>query len=173
MKTPISHPRALARLSVVGVLALAAALPALAMPGRHGHHGEADGGMPMAMMMGRPERLERMLEGVGASAEQRGQVRQIVEAAQRDLQARRDAARALREQGRALFTAPTVDAAAAEAWRQRMQADREEAGKRMLQAMLDVSRVLTPDQRAKIAERMGRRHAMMEQRRGAEGQPAR
>lgn len=160
MKTPISHPRALARLSVAGVLALAAALPAFAMPGRHGHHGEADGGMPMAMMMGRPERLERMLDGVGASAEQRGQVRQIVEAAQRDLQARRDAGRALREQGRALFTAPTVDAAAAEAWRQRMQADREEAGKRMLQAMLDVSRVLTPEQRARLAQRMEHRHDM-------------
>jgi Spy/CpxP family protein refolding chaperone len=170
MTTMTSPRQATGRMVAIAAVALAAALPAAAMPGRHGAMLEG-GGMPMAM--GHPERMDRMIEGAGASAEQRSQVRAILDAARKDLQARREAGQALREQGRQIFTAPAVDARAAEAWRQQVQAQRDEASKRMLQAMLEVSRVLTPEQRAKIAERMGRRHAMMEQRRGAEGQPAR
>jgi Spy/CpxP family protein refolding chaperone len=36
----------------------------------------------------------------------------------------------------------------------------------MLQAMLDVSRVLTPEQRKQLAERMQQRRTMMERHRG-------
>lgn len=170
--TKMTSPRLSAlRVAAIAAVAVAAALPAAAMPGRHGAMHEGGGGMPMAM--GQPERMDRMLEGVGASADQRSQVRAILDAARKDLQARRDSGQALREQGRQIFTAPTVDARAAEAWRQQVQAQREEASKRMLQAMLDVSRVLTPEQRAKIAERMGQRHAMMEHRHGAGGHHAR
>ena len=73
-----------------------------------------------------------------------------------DLQAQREAGRALREQARQLFAQPTVDARAAEALRQQMLAQHDQASKRMLQAMLDISRVLTPEQRKQMAERMSR-----------------
>jgi protein CpxP len=43
-----------------------------------------------------------------------------------------------------------------------MLAQHDAASKRMLQAMLDVSRVLTPEQRAKLAERMQQRREMMQ-----------
>jgi len=63
-----------------------------------------------------------------------------------------------------IFAAPTVDAAAAESVRQQMLAQHDQASKRMLQAMLDVSNVLTPEQRAKMAARMKERSSIMHER---------
>jgi periplasmic protein CpxP/Spy len=40
----------------------------------------------------------------------------------------------------------------------------DQTSRRMLQAMLDASKVLTPEQRAKIAERMKQRGDMMRER---------
>jgi Spy/CpxP family protein refolding chaperone len=62
----------------------------------------------------------------------------------------------------ALFTQPTVDANAAESLRQQMLARHDAASKRMMQAMLDVSRVLTPEQRQQLAQHMKQRRDMME-----------
>jgi periplasmic protein CpxP/Spy len=130
--------------------------------GEHGMMGH-QGGPGMGMMgMGAPRMIERMLDAVKASPEQRAQIKQIAQAAQADLRAQRDAARTLHEQGQALFTQPTVDARAAEALRQQMLAQHDQASKRVLQAMLDVSRVLTPEQRKTLGERMAQRRSMME-----------
>jgi Spy/CpxP family protein refolding chaperone len=57
-----------------------------------------------------------------------------------------------------------VDAGAAEALRQQMLTQHDQASKRVLQAMLDVSKVLTPEQRAKIGERMKQRQTIMQER---------
>ncbi len=162
------------RLLALGVFAAAAAsvtLPALAQ-GHAGHHGHGMGGGPgaggMMMFGGPPERvargLDRMLDGLNATEAQRAQVRQIATAAAADMKAQHDAGRGLREQGMQLFTAPVVDAAAAESLRQQMSAQHDQASKRMLQAMLDVSKVLTPEQRAKLGERMKERQAVMKDR---------
>lgn len=127
-----------------------------------GHHAAMGTGGPGAgaPMMGRM--LERMLDQVGATPEQRTQIRAIADAAAADLQAQRDAGRALREQSMQLFAQPTVDANAVEAQRQKMLQHQDQVSRRMTQAMLDVSRVLTPEQRAQWAERMGQRKQMME-----------
>jgi len=134
-----------------------------AMPFGGGGHG-GHGGPGMGMLGGGPQ-VERMLDGVNASAEQKAQIKQIMSAAMTDLRAQREAGRALRDQAAQLFTQPTVDARAAEALRQQMLAQHEQASKRMLQAMLDVSRVLTPEQRKQIADRMAQRRGMMERHR--------
>ena len=63
-----------------------------------------------------------------------------------------------------VFTAPTVDAAAAESLRQQMIAQHDTLSRRTLQAMLDISRVLTPEQRAKIGEQMKQRQQKMQER---------
>jgi Spy/CpxP family protein refolding chaperone len=143
--------------------------PALAMPGGHGGphggpHGEMHGGMRggMAMPFANPQMAGRLLDSVNATPEQRTQIKGLAEAAQRDLQAERSAGRQLREQAMTLFAQPTVDARAAEALRQQMLARQDAASKRMTQFMLDVSRVLTPEQRQRLAERMAKRHDMME-----------
>jgi Spy/CpxP family protein refolding chaperone len=43
-----------------------------------------------------------------------------------------------------------------------MLAQHDQASKRKMQVMLDVSRVLTPEQRKTLADRMAKRRAMME-----------
>lgn len=175
-----------ARLLLGGVVLLAAAAmvqPAWARPGdgmREGgphamhHHGSGPGphmmepggmfgGPGMLMMHGRG--LHRMLDSIKATPEQRTQIEQIMDAARSDLKAQSEAGRSLRDQGRALFAQPNIDARQAEALRQQMLAQHDQASKRKLQAMLDVQRVLTPEQRQQIAERMAQRQQMMERHR--------
>jgi Spy/CpxP family protein refolding chaperone len=152
------------RLLLAGlVLAVAgtAALTVQAAPGHDGpgHHHRGDMGMGLPMFGGH---VERMLDGVKATDAQRAQIKQILQAARADLKAQRESGRALHEQMRSLFTQPTVDANAAEALRQQMLARHDQASKRMMQAMLDVSRVLTPEQRQQLAQQMQQRREMME-----------
>ena len=152
----------------MGALLLVAAAGTVTMTAQaapmDGHRHAGMGGGP-GMMMGGP-RAERMLEAVGASAEQRSQIRAIMDAARNDLQAQRESGRALHDQMRQLFTQPAVDANAVEALRQQQMAHRDAASRRMTQAMVEASRVLTPAQRTQLAEMAGQRRAMME-RRGA------
>jgi len=129
--------------------------------GMHGGMGD-EGGMHGGFMMGR--KLDRMLDGLNATEQQRTQIRQIAQAAANDLRAQRQAGRELRQRAMQIFTAPTVDAAAAESLRQQMMAQRDQASRRMTQAMVDIARVLTPEQRAKIGERMRERQAIMRDR---------
>lgn len=139
--------------------------PARAMPGHHGGP-RADGAPGMPMMMGSPRHLDRLLEDIGASADQRQQVRGILDAAASDLRAQRQSDRSLREQGLQLFQAPNVDAAAAEAWRRQAMARHDQASQRMLQAMLDVAKVLTSEQRRQLGERIAEWGAMASRHRG-------
>jgi Spy/CpxP family protein refolding chaperone len=128
-------------------------------------------GMPMQGRM-----VERMLDSVNASAEQRAQIKQITDRAAADRKAQFESHRALREQGMKLFTQPVVDANAAEALRRQMLQQHDEASKRRLQTMLEISRVLTPEQRKQLADRMAQRgemfHRHMQERQSIEGAPA-
>jgi periplasmic protein CpxP/Spy len=141
-------------------------LSAWAMPGGHG------GGPGMGMMMG-GRGLERMLDGVNASAEQRTQIKAIADRAMADMKAQHEAGKGVREQMMKLFAQPTVDANAAEALRAQMLQQHDQSSRRMMQAMLEVSRVLTPEQRKQLADRAAQRHSMMErhmnERRSLEG----
>jgi len=134
--------------------------------GGHGYGGYGMGGF--AMGFGSPERVGRMvdhmLDGLKASDAQRAQIKQIAQAAAADMSAQREAGRALRQKGLQILAAPTVDAAAAEALRQQALAQHDQASKRTLQAMLDIAKVLTPEQRAAIGERMKQRSEIMQER---------
>lgn len=157
---------------IVGSMVLVAAASLAFAARAQGHRDAGMGGMggPHGMMMfsGPPGRIgsnvDRMLDGLKASTAQRSQIKQIAVAAAADLKAQREAGRGLHEQGLEVFMAPNVDAGAAEALRQQMLAQNDQASKRVLQAMLDVSKVLTPEQRAQLGERMKRRAAMMHER---------
>lgn len=163
------------RIMAVGVLAVAGLGAAVTVEaqgmGGSGPQGAAPG-PGMMMFGGSPEHIGRgidhMLDGLGVTDAQRAQIKQIAVAAANDLKAQREAGRALHEQGMQLFAAPAVDAAAAESLRQQMQAQHDQASKRMLQAMLDASKVLTPEQRAKMVDRMKQRGATMKDRRERE-----
>jgi Spy/CpxP family protein refolding chaperone len=123
------------------------------------------------MMSGRG--LDRMLDSVNATAEQRSQIQAIAERTKADMQAQRAAGKATREQMMNLFTQPTVDANAVEAQRAQMMQQHDQASRRITQAMLEVSRVLTPEQRQQLAERAAQRRSMFErhmnERRSLEG----
>ncbi len=169
----------LGRMAATTLLAVAAgiALPVWAQGGpgfgggpgmgAHAMGGHGMGGHGM-MAMGSPERIGRMvdhmLDGLKATDAQRTQIRQIAQSAAAEMAAQRDARRALRQKGLQILGAPTLDAAAAEALRQQTLAQHDQASKRMLQAMLDIAKVLTPEQRAKVGERMKQRGAMMHER---------
>lgn len=143
---------------------------AMAHMGDMGYGGMGHGGMgamggmgPMGGMHAR--QADRLFDSINATAEQRTQIRQIWDAARTDLQAQREAGRALHEQARTLFAQPNIDANAAEALRKQMLAQHDAMSKRTMQAMLDASRVLTPEQRQALSERMAERRAAMERRR--------
>ncbi|HEX6706699.1 MAG TPA: Spy/CpxP family protein refolding chaperone [Albitalea sp.] len=161
-----SHARRSLRWLVAGVvLAIAStiALSAWAQNRPGGHHGGMDGS-GMMMFGGHGRGLDRMLDGINATDAQRAQVKQIAQQAAADLKAQHETTRALREKAAQIFTAPTVDAAAAESVRQQLLTQHDAASRRMLQAMLDISRVLTPEQRAQLGEQMKQRHEHMLER---------
>jgi periplasmic protein CpxP/Spy len=164
----MTAPRSSLRMMMAGVviaLAGATALTAFAAGegqdtrGHHMHGGHAMAGGPF---MGRFS--DRMLDSVNATPEQRTQIRQITEAAAADLKAQRESGRELRQRSIDLFKQPTVDANAAEALRKEMLARHDASSQRMLQAMLEVSRVLTPEQRAQLADKMAQRREAMQRR---------
>jgi len=141
----------------VAVALAGASVTAWADPGRgqdakYKHHGHHAGGV----MGGSPRHVERMLDSVNATDAQRAQVRQIAEAAAAETKDRRVAARSLRQQQMELFAQPTV-----EALRRQMLAEHDQTSQRMTQAMLDISRVLTPEQRAQMAEKQKDRRELM------------
>ncbi len=129
-----------------------------------GHHGQGRGfdDGPGAMMGGM---MFRLLDRVNATPEQRTQIQQIMTRMRSEMQAEHDAGRGQRDEAMALFAQPNIDAAAAEALRQKMQARHDAASKRMLQGMLEIAKVLTPEQRKQMAEFSRQRRDMMERHR--------
>ncbi len=149
-------------LSLAATVAQTASAQGSGMDGMGGR-GMGPGGPGMGY--GAPHQMEHMLRAVNATPEQRAQIMQIAQGARAELQAQREAGRKLREQSQALFAQPTVDARAVETLRQQMLAHDDQASKTRMQLMLDVSRVLTPEQRRMMADRMAQRRALMERQR--------
>ena len=169
---PASGSRGRIRLMWLGMLMAVLATFAVttwAQPMGHGmRHGGHHGMGPGMMFGGSPARMDkmvdRMLDGLSATDAQRSQIKQIAQKAAADLKAQHQAGRGLHERGLQIFTAPNIDPAAAETLRQQMLAQHDQASKTMMQAMLDIGQVLTPEQRAKIGERMKARAAKMHDR---------
>lgn len=134
-----------------GLVALASAHPADGPPGPppgrlHGGMGPMGPGMPFGMLS------PALLDGIDATPQQREQLRSIADAARADLGSQHEAGKSDHAQMMALFTQPTVDAQAAETLRKQMLARQDTASKRMTQAMLESAKVLTLEQRQKMAE---------------------
>ncbi|MCR5868442.1 Spy/CpxP family protein refolding chaperone [Aquincola sp. J276] len=165
MKTSASH--APARWLAASLLLAGAALAAVPTASRAdnraegpprpqaGHAMPGAPGLPGLPMQG--PGMQRMLQEVQATPEQREQIRRITDAAAADMRSQHEAARGLQQRVGSLLTGPTVDAAAAESLRQQMMAQHDQASRRMMQVMLDIANVLTPEQRQQLAERMARR----------------
>lgn len=126
--------------------------------------GGMDGtGMGMGMGMGMAgSHMGRVLDAVKATPEQRAQIKTIMEAAHADLKLQREAGRALHQQMQAAFAQPTVDTRVVESLRAQISAQYDTASKRITQAMIEASRVLTLEQRKTLADLMSKRQAMMQ-----------
>lgn len=160
-----SRTRAFFRAGSLALVLAAAAVGAQAQghgPGPMGGGPERMGAPGMGMMghgFG-----EHMLDIVNATDAQRSQIDAIFKAARADLKAQHDANAALHTQMRDLFTATVVDAAAIEAVRAKLSLAHDAVSKRMTQAAVDAARVLTPEQRAKLADLAKKRAARMAKR---------
>lgn len=119
---------------------------------RPGHERRMHGGGAGMMLLG--PGLDRALEVAKASPEQRAEIRKIAGAARDDLRAARRNTDPM--QARAAFmaawSADQVDAAALERQRQQRSAQQEAVSRRMTQAMVDIGKILRPEQRRALAE---------------------
>ena len=154
------------RWSVAGIAAGAIAIAGAALSW-HGH-ARAFGPGPHRLggweqvdpeAMGR--RIEAMtafrLADIDATPEQKGRIAGVMKAAAQDLAPLREQGRELRRQMAQLLAAPTIDRGRLEALRGQQMQLRETASRRMLQARADAAEMLTPEQRARLAERRLRR----------------
>jgi Spy/CpxP family protein refolding chaperone len=96
-----------------------------------------------------------------ATPEQQERLRGIARAAVRDLVPMREKAVAARQRARTLLTQATVDRTAIESYRAEQIALADAASRRLAQALADAAETLTPDQRRKLDDRLGRARGFM------------
>lgn len=149
----------------VGTVAAALAIGGVAAHAQPGPGGPGGPGMMHEGGMFGGGHMGHMLEMVNATDAQRSQIDAIFKAARTDLASQRENGFKLHQQMASLYTATNIDAAAIESVRQQLSAQHEAASKRMSQASIDAARVLTPEQRAKIADVMKKRADRMAARR--------
>jgi protein CpxP len=157
------------------ILATAAVVSALSMvsvshaaegtpppPNAERHHGKGRHHGPMT-----PEQAEKRLEGKinrmvpDATPEQKAKLSAIAKAAMTDLRPLREKRHAARQEAMKLLAQPTIDRNALERARVGEQQIADQASRRMTQALADAAEVLTPAQRAKVAEHLGKRKGPM------------
>ena len=148
----------LAALGGVGALGL---LGAKAQAHGWGRHGRMD---PEEMKRRMDKRISRLVEQVGGTPQQKDRLVAIATAAMTELKPLREQARSARRRGMELLGAATIDRPALEQLRATQMQAADAASRRLVQAMADAAEVLTPEQRAKAAERLKQR--MDRRRRG-------
>ncbi len=105
------------------------------------------------------KRMEHMLNRLvpDATTEQKTKLSAIAKAAYTDLHPLQQKNREARAQGMKLLAQPTIDRNALEQVRQTQQQLDDQRSRRVTQAYADAAEVLTPAQRVKAAEEMGKR----------------
>jgi Spy/CpxP family protein refolding chaperone len=156
----LSRPVQMLIATLMVAAAAGLAQPAHAQPMGPMHGGP--GGMHGGGMGMDGAHMGHVLDAVKATPEQRTQIKAIMDGARNDLKAQQSAGRTLHQQMQAAFAQPTVDAAAVETLRQQITAQHDTASKRMTQALLDASKVLTPEQRKTLSDMMTKRQTMMQ-----------
>jgi len=142
--------------SIIAVVALAAGSAIAFAHGMGG--GWRHGGMdPTEMAEHLQVHVAHVLDEVDASAEQKAQVKEIVAAATKDLEALHQQHGGVHKELHEIFTAPVIDRAKLEAVRAEHLAALDAASKRCATALADAAEVLTPEQRKALGEKMAKR----------------
>jgi Spy/CpxP family protein refolding chaperone len=126
--------------SVAPALAEMAGGPPAAMGGDHA--------MMREMMM---HHVDRVLDLIGATPDQKTKIDTILTTTMQSAGAMHHQMRDSHDQLRTLLTAPTIDRAAIEQARVAQIAALDQSSKTVLNGLADAAEVLTPDQRAKVA----------------------
>jgi Spy/CpxP family protein refolding chaperone len=143
-----------ARLAAVGGVGVLGLLSANAQAHGWGRDGRGD---PEAMKRRMERRVSRLVEYVGGTAQQKERIVAIAAAAMAELQPLREQSRAARRRGMELLAAPVIDRRALEQVRVTQMQAADARSRRLVQAIADAAEVLTPEQRAKAAERLKQR----------------
>jgi len=106
--------------------------------------------------------IEHMLDGIDVSAEQKTRINAIVTATMNDMQPLRKQRTDARREAIEILTQPTIDRAKIEAFRAEKLKLAEAASQRVTQGIIDVAEVLTPEQRAALAEKFSQRRGRRE-----------
>lgn len=146
----------LAAVAVVGAVGYAAARSddfgfGMGRFGGHMMHAHMGGGGFMG------HRIGSVLDELDATPEQEDKLWEIIDKARAEIRPTFRDFRETREEVIELLGAPTVDRAAAEKLRSERIAAIDEASRKMTAALLDAADVLTPEQRAKLAEHLKER----------------
>jgi Spy/CpxP family protein refolding chaperone len=157
------HPRhwwrRLTLASLVAVLVAGGGLAhAHGGPGWGGWHRGADDADPQVMQRRAEARVKWMLADVDATEAQQKKIAELMTAAMTDLRPLRQQARDARREAMQLLAQPQIDRGALEALRAKQAQAMDYISRRITQSLADAAEVLTPEQRAKLAQRMERRH---------------
>ena len=128
-------------------------------PGMFGHGGYGGPGWqenadPAALQKRAEGMVRMMLADVNATPEQEQRIAKIISDTMTAMRPVRQSHMAARRKMMDLLAQPTIDRQAVEALRAQELASAEQASRRMTQSMIEVAEVLSPEQRAKLAERM-------------------
>jgi Spy/CpxP family protein refolding chaperone len=127
-------------------------------PGRWGGwHRGFDDADPQAMQRRTEARVKWMLADIDATEAQQKKITEIMTATMSDLRPLREEGRKTRRQVMELLSQPQIDRAALEALRGKLAQAMDQGSRRLTRSLADAAEVLTPDQRAKLAERMEKR----------------
>jgi len=119
-----------------------------------GHHGPMSGREAEDHL----EHMQAMLTKIGASDAQKAQIEGLLKPAFEEMKAAHEAHSAAFEQFHEAITAPSIDRARIETLRTDQLKALDEASKRMVTAITDAAEVLSPDQRAALAEQIRKHH---------------
>ena len=123
--------------------------------GSWGDHGGFHHEMSAADMQDHVDRMVRHITSeVDATPEQQAKIADIAKAAAKDLAPLHQQLFEAHKKALDLFRAPTIDQAAIEALRAEQITRVDTASKRVTQALEEIAAVLTPEQRAKLADRI-------------------
>jgi len=124
----------------------------------HGMGGMRHGSMdPTEMAEHLQVHVAHVLDEVDATPEQKAQVKDIVAAATKDLEALHQQNGGIHKELHEIFTAPTIDRAKLETVRAEHMQALDAASKRCAAALADAAEMLTPEQRKTLGEKMAKR----------------
>ena len=141
-------------ITAVVVLAAGSALAFAHGMGGGWRHGGMDAGEMTEHLQ---VHVQHVLEQVDATPEQKAQIKDIVAAATKDLEALHEQHGGIHKELHEIFTAPTIDRTKLEAVRAEHMAALDAASKRCATALADAAEVLTPEQRKQLGEKMAKR----------------